>query len=670
MSSAQVLVVEDENIVARAIQNELQSMGYFVSGIASSGEEAVEKAALTHPDIVLMDIVLKGNMDGVQAAKQVRERLDIPVVFLSAYEDDETLTRARTSEPFGYLLKPYEERELHTTIETALYKHRMERRLKESHQWLHATLRSIGDAVIATDGRQYIQLLNPAAEKLTGWNADSAAHCDLSEVCRLRSDEQSAPLEAAIHKALREGSKVDMPPDTVLAARDGRETAVDGSVAPIYDDEGSFTGLVVALRDVSERRMLEKLHRQSEEYLRHAQKMEAVSRLAGGVAHDFNNLLTAILGNTSLVLSGLSKDDPNLDMLVQVEAAALRAAELVKHLLGFSGRTSLWLEPVNLNQAVAGWRQTLSEIVRSDIHLDWKVAPDLWMVQADPAQISEVLINLCLNARDAMPDGGTLTVETTNVVIPEDYLRRCLQAQPGEFVRLRVQDTGHGIPAAIQGRIFEPFFSTREPGQGTGLGLALVFGIVQQLHGWIDFRSEAGEGTTFDVYLPRYWQEAADVPVMAVSPRPRGLAETILLADDEPMIRNLGRTILQRCGYHVVLAEDGVQAVDLYRRERDRIDLVILDLTMPKLSGEDALRQMLEVNPAVRVLFSSGYFADHVTARGEHILGFLGKPYRQDDLLRTVREALDQVKDERARRQAGTKTEPAESLLPAEEGSR
>jgi CheY-like chemotaxis protein len=378
--------------------------------------------------------------------------------------------------------------------------------------------------------------------------------------------------------------------------------------------------------------------------------MEAVSRLAGGVAHDFNNLLTAILGNTSLVLSGLSKDDPNLDMLVQVEAAALRAAELVKHLLGFSGRTSLWLEPVNLNQSVAGWRQTLSEIVRSDIELEWHQTPDLWQVQADPAQISEVLINLCLNARDAMPEGGRLTVETANVVIPEDYLRRCLQAQPGEFVRLRVLDTGHGIPPTIQGRIFEPFFSTREPGQGTGLGLALVFGIVQQLHGWIDFQSDVGEGTTFDVYLPRYWQESTDMPVLAVSPRPRGVAETILLADDEPMIRNLGRTILRRCGYQVMLAEDGVQAVELFRRERDRIDLVILDLTMPKLSGEDALRQMLEVDGGVRVLFSSGYFADHVTARGEHILGFLGKPYRQDDLLRTVREALDQVKDERARR--------------------
>lgn len=655
MSNAQVLVVEDENIVAKAIQSELNSMGYYVSGIAASGEEAVQKAAETHPDVVLMDVMLKGEMDGIEAAKHMREQFDIPVVFLTAYEDEATLGRARATEPFGYLLKPYEERELHTTIEMALYKHRTERRLRESHEWLAATLRSIDDAVIATDGRLFVHFLNPSAEKLTGWRQALAAGEDLNDVCRLHTESGARPLEEAVQRALRGGTAVPLPADSLLTARDGQPIPVEGTVAPIYDDEGNSSGLVLVLRDISERRLIEKIRRQSEDYLRHAHKMEAVSRLAGGVAHDFNNLLTAILGNTSLVLANLPRTDPNIDFLVQVESAALRAAEQVKQLLGFSGRTSLWVEPVSVNDCVRQFEKTLPEIVGAKVNAASQLEDALWPVHGDPAQLREILVNLCLNARDAMPNGGNLRIETANVVISEDYLRRCLQAQPGEYIRLRVQDTGCGIPPALQSRVFEPFFSTKEPGQGAGLGLALVFGIVQQHHGWIDLNSEVDQGTTVDIYLPRYWQKEL-VPVEPPPPPPRrGAAETILLADDEPLIRNLARTILQRCGYHVLVADDGQQAVELYHRERQRIDLVILDLTMPRLSGEDALRRMIEIDPSVRVLFSSGYFADHVTARGEHILGFLGKPYRQDELLRSIREALDQVKDERAKHEAVAK---------------
>jgi len=658
MSTAQVLVVEDENIVAKAIQSELNGMGYYVSGIAASGEEAVQKAAETHPDVVLMDIMLKGQMDGIEAARHMRDQFDIPVVFLSAYEDEATLDRARASEPFGYLLKPYEERELHTTIEMALYKHRMERRLRESHEWLTATLRSIDDAVIATDGRLYVHFLNPGAEKLTGWRHALAAGEDLSEVCPLHTEAGARLLEEVAQRALRGGEAVLLPPDTVLRARDGHTTPIEGSVAPIHDDEGNSTGLVLVFRDISERRLIEKIRRQSEDYLRHAHKMEAVSRLAGGVAHDFNNLLTAVLGNTSLVLGNLPRTDPNIDFLVQVEAAALRAAELVKQLLGFSGRTSLWVEPVSVNDCVRNFQKTLPDIVPASVRVETRLVDNVWPVHGDPAQLGEVLVNLCFNARDAMPKGGTLRLETENVVISEEYLRHCLQAQPGEHVRIRVQDTGCGIPAHLQSRVFEPFFSTKEPGQGAGLGLALVFGIVQQHHGWIDLASEVDQGTMIDIYLPRYWQKEA-LPVEPPPPPPkRSAAETILLADDEPLIRNLARTILQRCGYQVLVADDGLQAVDLFRRDRQRIDLVILDLTMPRLSGEDALRQMIDIDPSVRVLFSSGYFAEHVTARGEHILGFLGKPYRQDELLRSVREALEQIKSERVRGEAVANGEP------------
>ncbi len=647
-SHAQILVVEDEGIVARSLRNELQCMGYDVPAIAASGAEAIEKAAGMHPDLVLMDISLKGDIDGIETARRIRQDRDIPIIYLSAYEDDAILGRAKTTEPFGYLLKPYEERELHTTIELALARHRMDQRVKETERWLAATLRCIHDAVLATDAEGRIRFLNPIAEHLTGWNERDAFGKPLSTVFATVHATTGLPLEDSAARALEEGVGIDLVDECLLRARDGRETPVEGNAAPIVDDADDFTGCVLVFRDVSERQQMEKLRRQSEEHLRHSQKMEAVSRLAGGVAHDFNNLLTAILGNTSLALANLPRHDPLLDLLVSVEAATLRAAELVKHLLGFSRRTSLWLEPTKLNDALreAVEVQRLSADPR--VVIEARLGADLWPVRADRSQLGEVLTNLCLNALDAMPDGGSLALETANIAVSDHYLRECLRAQPGEFVRLRVSDTGHGIPPEIQGRIFEPFFTTKEPGKGTGLGLALVYGIVEQHGGWIDLHSEPDEGSRFDVYLPRYWPEGVWPELPADTRTPHGAAETVLLADDEAMIRELGKTILERCGYRVLLAEDGVQAVETFQRERQHIDLVILDLTMPRLSGPDAFQQLILLDPQVRVLFSSGYFAEDLGAQGdERVLGFLAKPYRSEDLIQMVRSGLDQVKEAR-----------------------
>jgi len=644
VSNAQILVVEDEGIVARSLRNELQCMGYAVPAIASSGLEAVEKAAGTHPDLVLMDISLKGDMDGIEAARQIRKQMDVPVIYLSAFEDDNILGRAQTTEPFGYLLKPYEERELHTTIELALARHRMERRIKETERWLAATLRCIHDAVLATDASGHVRFMNPIAEELTGWNERAAFGKDLADVFDLRHEASGEVPSNPALGAMTEGVAIDLAEGLLLQSLHGRRTPVEGSAAPIINDADECTGCVLVFRDVSERSQVEKLRRQSEEHLRHSQKMEAVGRLAGGVAHDFNNLLTAILGNTLLALANLPRNDPQLDLLVNVEAAALRAAELVKGLLGFSRRTSLWLEPVNLNDAVQETVEALRPTTDPRIAIAVHVGYDLWPLRADRAQLNEVLTNLCLNALDAMPEGGRLTVETANVTITDDCLRSRLQAQPGDFVRLRIGDTGHGIPPEIQARIFEPFFTTKEAGRGTGLGLALVYGIVEQHSGWIDFESEIGKGTRFDIYLPRYWPQLAEVPAAREARPAHGPAETVLLADDEMMLRELGRTILERCGYRVLVAEDGLQAVELYQREHQHIDLVILDLTMPRLSGPDAFERLTQLDPNVRVVFSSGYFAEDMVTGDDRVLGFLAKPYRSQDLIQLVRGALDQAR--------------------------
>jgi PAS domain S-box-containing protein len=431
---------------------------------------------------------------------------------------------------------------------------------------------------------------------------------------------------------LAEGNRLELEEQNLS---DGQVRTVRVIKTPVKDDQGKVAGVLGIFWDVTEQRALEA-------QLRHAQKMEAVGQLAGGVAHDFNNLLTVILGNVSLARATLAIGDPNEELLSLTERAALRAAELTSKLLGFSRRTTLRLESTNL---VSAFEETLALLRRTfdpRINLVTHLSPEPWQVRADLGQINQVLMNVCLNARDAMSEGGRLSLELENVSFTPEAARLHLDARAGEFVRLRIRDTGEGISPEVLPHIFEPFYTTKGPGRGTGLGLAMVFGIVKQHQGWIECASQRGVGTCFDIYLPRYAaapESQVDRPSF-IAPRPG--TETILLVDDEAMIRNLGRTTLERYGYHVLLAKDGVEALDVFRSHQHQVNLVVLDLTMPRMSGQDVARKLFEIHPSIRVLFASGYSAED--ARGpesERVLGFIGKPFRPDDLARQVRAALD-----------------------------
>ena len=408
---------------------------------------------------------------------------------------------------------------------------------------------------------------------------------------------------------------------------------------PFKDDRGQTTGILGIVWDVTDQRNLEM-------QLRQAQKMEAIGQLAGGMAHDFNNLLTAIMGNISLTLGAMPADDSARELLLAAEDAVDRAAELTNRLLGFSRQTILRTRPLDLNQCITETVGILRRTIDPRISLETDPAADVWTVLGDSSQISQVLMNLCLNARDAMPDGGRLVMRTANVNRNQAKGGEAIDARAGEFVCLSVEDNGHGILPEIRSRIFEPFFTTKAPGKGTGLGLAMVFGIIKQHQGWIECSSQVSVGTRFDIYLPRQRDCTASRPPAEPVAPPAGGKETILVADDEPMIRTLARTILTRHGYEVLLAEDGQEAVDIYRRAGKKINLVILDLTMPRLSGHDAFRQITQIDPKAAVLFASGFSAEHVDEQeNDKILGFVSKPYRPDDLARAVREGLDSVKN-------------------------
>jgi PAS domain S-box-containing protein len=433
---------------------------------------------------------------------------------------------------------------------------------------------------------------------------------------------------------LSEGRHLELEEQTLIG---GQLRTVQVVKTPVRDDQGQVRGVLGIFWDVTEQRQIDAR-------LRQAHKMEAIGQLAGGIAHDFNNLLAAMLGNIELILSELSEGHRWSDMLTTAVNAGFRAAELTHQLLSFSRQTELRPEPANLNQSVEETVRFLRRTIDPRIIVQVRLEPNLWRVQADAAQMGQAVMNLCLNARDAMRFGGCLTLATANVTLDSEAARAHPDGWAGAFVRLTVEDTGKGMSAEVRERLFEPFFTTKPMGKGAGLGLAIVFGIVKQHGGWIECESQPNAGSRFHVYLPRLAAAASAPPC----PPPRGVpggAETILLADDEEMLRRLGREILERHGYRVLTVADGAEAVEVYRQRQHEIDLLILDLTMPRLSGLDALRQMRALNPAVPAIIASGYFTDKAVEAVERdgAAGWVAKPYRPADLAREVRAVLDRA---------------------------
>jgi two-component system cell cycle sensor histidine kinase/response regulator CckA len=399
-------------------------------------------------------------------------------------------------------------------------------------------------------------------------------------------------------------------------------------------------------REIGERRQAEIALRNSEEQLRQSQKMEAVGRLAGGIAHDFNNLLSIILSYSTMLGADLESDDPVREDLEEIQRAGERAATLTRQLLAFSRQQVLAPKIVDLNVVIAAMHKMLGRVIGEDVDFRSVTPPGLGNVKVDPGQIEQVIMNLVVNARDAMPKGGKLTVETANVSLDEPYAAEHAGVRPGPHVMLAVSDTGVGMDRATQARIFEPFFTTKETGKGTGLGLSTVFGIVKQSGGHIWVYSEVGRGTTFKIYLPQAEGEATVAGKSGSAMSLRG-SETILLVEDEEQLRKLARGILKKNGYHVLDAKDAADALAVRDRFSGRIDLLLTDVVMPGMSGRELAERFVVAHPQIRVLFMSGYTADTVVHHGvlDAGIAYLQKPLTPETLTRKVRQVLDSQDD-------------------------
>ena len=676
MANVQILVVEDEVIIAKDIQNMLKKLGYAVSAATSSGEEAIKKVAETLPDLVLMDIVLEGDMDGVAAAEQIRDCFDIPVVYLTAYSDDTTLQRAKITEPYGYILKPFQERELYTTIEMALYKHKMERKLKENEQWLSTTLKSIGDAVIATDAEGFVTFMNPVAEVLTGWKQEDAGGKPLTDIFDIMNEETGKQVDDPATKILREGVVMGLENHMVLIAKDGTRLPIDDSYAPIRDEKGNIAGVVLVFRDITERKRAEKdlraaydqsvayaqeLKEQIEERKRmeeekkkveaqlfQAQKMEAVGRLAGGVAHDFNNLMTVVIGHSDLMLMRLSKEDPLYNNVEEIRKAGERAASLTQQLLAFSRKQILKSKVINVNEIITNMKNMLRRLIGEGVQLQTALGSELGRVECDPAQIEQVFMNLVINARDAMPKGGKITIETTNVDLDETYAsKHGIELKPATYVLLEVSDTGIGMNKEVQNQIFEPFFTTKEKGEGTGLGLSTVYGIVKQSGGFIWAYSEVGLGTTFKIYLPVVYKELESVQKEQTPVSDLRGSETILVVEDDDSVRNMTRYVLQEYGYKVLEASSGEEALQISKLHTEPIQLLLTDVIMFKMSGRDLAKLLESYRQETKVLYMSGYTESAIALHGvlRQDVEFIEKPFSPKGLARKVREVLNAPKN-------------------------
>ena len=617
----QVLIVDDDPQMLRTITDILRLNGYAPSG-ATTGLGGLELAAtMEHsPAIALVDLSLP-DMDGIEVVSRLHALSALTqVVILTGNASVDSAVRAMREQSYDYLIKPVQPDHLLATLERAgerSYRRRAEEGMRESEERMRQIFAHVSDALFIVDDSGIIVDVNPAATTLTGRSLEQLQSTPLADVLpELNSD------DAADGRSRLAASVPATAATRVLDIQSAR-------FAPGVR--------VYTVRDLTKQRQLE-------EELSQSRKMDAIGQLAGGVAHDFNNLLTVIMSYSSLLLGDIEPTDPRRQDVQEISDAAERAAALTGQLLAFSRKQVMHTRPISVNTVVAGLEKMLRRLIGEDIELVISLGDLLHLVNADPGQLEQVIINLAVNARDAMHNGGKLRITTSNAVLPADSRGKRAEPSANGHVMVEVKDNGVGMTREIQQRIFEPFFTTKEQGKGTGLGLATVYGIVTQSGGEVRLHSELNRGTTFRIFFPALATAVESVPAVAETHNvPRG-DETVLIVEDDAALRALAARVLESTGYKVLLARNGVEALALCAGYDGRIDLVASDVVMPEMSGRPLVEKLAETRAETRVLFMSGYTDDDVMRRGvlDGRTAFIQKPFTAIQFATKVRDVLDQ----------------------------
>jgi two-component system, cell cycle sensor histidine kinase and response regulator CckA len=689
-----ILIVDDNPQDLSLLQTLLIKHGYGVTA-AANGAEALEKARSERPDVIISDILMP-IMDGFTLCREWNrdDRLkDVPFMFFSStYNDpkDEKFALGLGAERF--IVKPQDQQVLLGIIGEVISEHKAGRLVAPCEpqrdeavclrEYNEVLIRKLEDKMVQVEGakrrlelevaeRTRVEEALRASQKMTeeiinaipvrvfwkdrnlmylGCNsifARDAGFTDPKDVIgkddyQMVWREQAEMYRADDRQVIESGCSkllIEEPQTT----SEGNTITLLTSKIPLRDSKGEIGGMIGTYYDITDRKRSEAEKEKLQAQLQQAMKMEAVGRLAGGVAHDFNNLLTVIIGYSELLQQKVGKESPMHREVEEIKRAGERASSLTQQLLAFSRKQITEPKVVRPDLLVADMQAMLTRLIGEDIALQATTGISPGAVKVDPGQFQQILMNLVVNARDSMPDGGKIGIETVNVDLDEGYCAVHPYILPGRFVMLSVSDTGHGMSEEVKAHIFEPFFTTKERGRGTGLGLATTYGVVKQSGGSIEVYSEAGIGTTLKIYLPRVEGEAAQ-SVRDDRPQDmRGGSETVLLVEDEDIVRNLCVRILERLGYKVLQARNGAEAIVLVQGYGDRIDLLLTDVVMPGMNGAELARQLVLDHPERKVLFTSGYTDNAIVRHGilKEGVSFIGKPYTPSALAKKVRGVLD-----------------------------
>lgn len=633
MEQAGILIVEDEAIVALDIKKRVECLGYAVTGVVSSADAVFQRVIEKRPDLILMDIFIQGELDGVDTAEKIRRIFDIPIVFLTANNDEHNVGRAMSAEPYGFVLKPFDDIHLKLTIDLAVYRHEIDRRLRRREQKLSEIAFGLGEGVFVLNEMGEVTFANPEAKRLFGLREEEIIGRRVDEF--ITAQAPGAPLASGeTHPSMRVFSTGRRHyEDNLIFRRNDGSTFPGSIISTPVTETGRVISSITVFRDTTrERKALEEMLR--------LKKLESLGMLAGGVAHDFNNLLTVIMGNISFVKMAFNPDDIINQQLTSAEEAAIQARNLTSQLLTFAQGGGAVKKIASIGQLI---RNAVTFASSGSSHKpEFSVSVDLWPAEVDESQISHVIHSLVMNALEAMPDGGGIIVKAENMELEGDT---AINLPAGRYIRISVSDSGPGIPAPDLERIFDPYFTTREGAlSGAGFGLAICFSIIKAHDGIISVQSMPGHGTTFDVYLPAALEKIAAEGVSALN---HGGAGRVLVMDDDVVIRSVAESMLTHFGYDVQTAGSGEEAISLYISAKEAgktFDAVILDLTVRGgMGGLDTLKGLADIYPGVRAIVSSGYVRDEVMFdyRRYGFAGILPKPYSAADLIRTVRSVLE-----------------------------